>query len=100
MATTIRFRSARLTRALIIEQNPALHDDALAALEPARDYGLVAFLERDLDPMRLEHPRLDFDEHLIVVLLENERVRRRHRHGLAAGAEGRVGEHVRLEAQV
>jgi tetratricopeptide (TPR) repeat protein len=49
IATTMRFRNARVTRASIIEQHSALDDDALTGLHAARHDRFVALLESDLD---------------------------------------------------
>ena len=73
IATTRRLRSARLTNWSIIEQHPALDDDALAGLEPAFDNGLIALLETDLDGTGLERPGRNLDEHLVGFVLQHQR---------------------------
>jgi hypothetical protein len=62
IATTRRFFRAKPTSQSIIKQHSALHDDALAGFETARDDGLIILLETDLDGARFKGPWGDLDE--------------------------------------
>src|SRR6516164_4499883 len=91
IATTRRFLTARATRRSIIEQDPALDDDALAYLQPAPDDRLFALLKARLDRARLEHPGFDLDEHAIGLVAQHQRGRRYDREPPRRREEGRVG---------
>src|ERR1700674_2599807 len=94
IATTRRLCRAKPTSRSIIEQHSALHDDAVAGLEAARDDGLIVLLETDLDGARLEGPWRDLDEHPISLVLQHQGGRRQDQHVLLWGQEDRIGEHI------
>src|SRR6267378_4508881 len=100
IASTRRFRSAKATSRSIIEEHPALHDDPVARFEPALDDRLIALLERDLHWPGFEIPWRDLDEHLIFVLLQDQRRRGDDWHRLPRREEADIGEHVGLQPDV
>src|SRR5215467_13749966 len=97
IATTMRFRNARLTSQSIIEKHSALHDGTLAGGKAALDDSRVALLVVDLNGARHERPWRDFDEHPVAVILHDQRGRRHRRDRLRRRQEGHVGEHVGLQ---
>jgi hypothetical protein len=90
-------RKAEPTSQSIIKQHSALHDDALAGNETARDDGLIVLLEADLDGTRLKGPWRDLDEHLIGLVLQHQGRRRHDQHVLFWAQKDGIGEHVQLE---
>src|SRR5882724_3059290 len=97
IATTVRFRRARLTSQSIIEKNSALHDGTLAGGQAALDDGRIALLVIGLDVARLKYPWRDFDEDAVVVILHDQRGCRHRRDHLRRSEEVDIGEHVGLQ---
>src|SRR5262249_33417976 len=100
IATTRCFLSARLTIASIIEQHSALDDDAVTRRQSASDGDAIALLDSGLDRTRLEGPGRDFDEHLIGVVVEDQRGGRDDWHRLLRRQKAHAGKHPRLQPDV
>src|SRR5579871_2878448 len=100
IATTRRFLSAKSTSRSIIEEHSALHDNAIAGFQAAPDDGIIPLLKANVHAACFETPRGDLDEHLICIILQNQRCRRHDGNHLLRSEEGYIGEHARLEPEI